>query len=177
MIRRCTDDDFAGILEIINQAAQAYRGVIPSDCWHEPYMPAEHLRDEIHAGVAFYGFYGCQGDKRLLGVMGIQDKQDVALIRHAYVLPACQRQGIGSKLLEHLCGLSQKPVLVGTWASAAWAIEFYQHHGFQLVTPAEKDTLLRRYWNIPDRQVQTSVVLVDSRCLDLIRAGRSGQQG
>ena len=147
---------FDGMLAIINSAAAAYAGVIPADCYHEPYMPADQLREEIAAGVKFWGYFE---DKALIGVMGIQDVGDVTLIRHAYVWPEHQRQGVGSRLLEHLVPLAKEPPLVGTWADARWAIRFYERHGFSLVTPEEKDRLLRRYWTIPERQVETSVVL------------------
>ena len=173
MIRRCTERDREQMLSVINQAAQAYRGVIPSDCWHDPYMPASELQSEIAAGVEFWGYEdaesaatpplslraGREGKAGIVGVMGIQRLAEVTLIRHAYVLPSHQKQGIGGMLLRHLLGLAATPVLVGTWADATWAVRFYQKHGFRLVTPAEKDRLLRRYWRIPERQVETSVVL------------------
>ena len=157
MIRSLLPSDFDDILKIINDAAQAYKGVIPDDRWKEPYMSAEELRGEIEAGVRFFGWV--EGG-HLLGVTGIQALQDTTLIRHAYVLPGYQRQGIGTKLLEYLIGLAETPeILVGTWADATWAIRFYEKHGFKLVSPREKDRLLRTYWNIPERQVETSVVL------------------
>lgn len=156
MIRRCTDPDLPAMLAIINDAAQAYRGVIPADRWHEPYMPAEELAAEIAAGVVFWG---CENDGRLVGVMGLQPVQDVALIRHAYVATAARRGGIGGELLRHLLAQSDRPVLVGTWAAATWAIRFYERHGFTLVAPDEKARLLATYWSIPERQVDTSVVL------------------
>jgi GNAT superfamily N-acetyltransferase len=157
MIRSLLPSDFDAILEVINDAAQAYKGVIPDDRWKEPYMSAEELKEEIEAGVRFYGWVE-GGD--LLGVAGIQALEDTTLIRHAYVLPRYQRKGIGKKLLEYLLGLTETPqVLVGTWADAAWAIRFYEKHGFELVSSGEKDRLLRKYWNIPDRQIETSVVL------------------
>ncbi len=155
-VRRCRDDERDAILEIVNSAAEAYRGVIPADRWREPYMPASELDEEIAAGVAFWGY---ESDGELLGVMGIQPVRDVELIRHAYVLPGRQRGGVGSELLEHLVRLSTQRLLVGTWASAEWAIGFYRRHGFELVTPAQKAALLRSYWRIPGRQVETSVVL------------------
>jgi GNAT superfamily N-acetyltransferase len=158
--RPCTADDAATILEIVNDAAQAYRGVIPPDCWHDPYMSAEELSLEMAAGVQFHGWHD---EGRLLGVMGLQDVQDVALIRHAYVRQHERGRGIGTHLLQHLRGLTQRPVLVGTWAAAAWAIRFYEGHGFELVSVPEKERLLRRYWAISPRQIETSVVLVDSR--------------
>jgi GNAT superfamily N-acetyltransferase len=157
MIRRCRDDDREAILEIVNSAAVAYRGVIPADRWHEPYMPASELDGEISAGVSFWGY---DADGELLGVMGIQAVDDVDLIRHAYVKPGSQRGGIGGALIEHLLSSATRPVLVGTWAAAEWAIAFYRRHGFVQVSPEEKTRLLRRYWDIPERQVETSVVLV-----------------
>ena len=154
-IRPCADADFEAMVEVINAAATAYAGVIPADRYHVPYMPAGELRDEISAGLRFWGWF----DERLCGVMGIQDVDDVTLIRHAYVRPERQGEGIGSGLLTHLVALTQPPLLVGTWSDAVWAVSFYQRRGFRLVTPAEKDRLLRRYWRIPERQVETSVVL------------------
>ncbi|MBC7238072.1 MAG: GNAT family N-acetyltransferase [Chloroflexi bacterium] len=163
-IRPCGEDDLAEMLEIINSAAEAYRGVIPPDRWHEPYMPMSELCAEIADGVIFYG-YACQG--RLLGIMGLQDRGDVFLIRHAYVRPEAQRQGIGGRLLAHLRNLvrlqasADRQILIGTWAAATWAIRFYEKHGFRQVSPEEKNRLLRTYWRIPARQVETSVVLAD----------------
>ncbi|HUA04837.1 MAG TPA: GNAT family N-acetyltransferase [Solirubrobacteraceae bacterium] len=157
-VRRCRDDERDAILEIVNLAADAYRGVIPADRWHEPYMPAGELDDEIAAGVTFWGY---ESEGELLGVMGIQTVRDVELIRHAYVVPGRQRGGVGSELLEHLVALSTQRLLVGTWAAAEWAIEFYRRHGFELVTPEQKTALLRSYWRIPERQVETSVVLAN----------------
>ena len=157
MIRSLLSSDFDAMLKVINDAAQAYQGVIPDDRWKEPYMSAGELREEIEAGVHFYGWV--EGG-HLLGVAGIQALKDTTLIRHAYVLSGCQRKGIGTRLLEYLVGLAETPeVLVGTWADAAWAIRFYEEHGFKLVSSREKDRLLRTYWNIPERQVETSVVL------------------
>jgi GNAT superfamily N-acetyltransferase len=158
IIRPCSHDDRAAILAIVNAAAEAYRGVIPADRWHEPYMPLEELDGELAAAVEFWGY---EEDGGLLGVMGLQSKNDVDLIRHAYVVPAGQRHGIGGALLSHLRGLSTRRMLVGTWAAASWAIGFYQRHGFALVTPAQKTTLLKTYWSIPERQIATSVVLAD----------------
>ena len=148
------------MLAIINAAAQAYRGVIPPDRWHEPYMPADELAAEIADGIAFWI---AEDAGRMLGVMGIQDKGEVALVRHAYVSPGAQKQGVGTRLLQHVQSLVDKPVLIGTWAAASWAIEFYRRNGFTLVTGAEKDALLRKFWSIPERQVETSVVLADAR--------------
>lgn len=143
---------------VINSAATVYSGVIPADRYHEPYMPLSELRGEIEAGVRFWGLLEGAGAV-LAGVMGVQDVDDVTLIRHAYVLPERQRGGVGGRLLAHLVSLAARPLLVGTWADAWWAVAFYERHGFSLVTPAEKDRLLRRYWSIPERQVETSVVL------------------
>ncbi|MCF3653253.1 MAG: GNAT family N-acetyltransferase [Aigarchaeota archaeon] len=157
MIRKLSPSNFDPILKVINDAAQAYKGVIPDDLWKEPYMSSEELRHEIDSGVEFYGWF--ENDV-LLGVMGIQFVGDVTLIRHAYVLPEHQRRGIGSKLLRHLISLAKtSEILVGTWANATWAICFYEKHGFKLVLPEEKDKLLRTYWNIPERQMEASVVL------------------
>jgi N-acetylglutamate synthase-like GNAT family acetyltransferase len=150
--------DVPVIFEIINDAAGAYRGVIPSDCWAEPYMSEEELRREIDDGVKFWGV---EEAGRLVGVMGIQHVRDVSLLRHAYVLTVSRQQGIGGKLLGALRVQTSRPLLVGTWAAATWAVRFYEKHGFRLVTPDEKDRLLRAYWHISDRQVQTSVVLAD----------------
>jgi GNAT superfamily N-acetyltransferase len=155
-VHPCSDADFEPMLAIINAAATAYAGVIPAHRYQVPYMPANELRAEIAAGVRFWGWYD---EGRLVGVMGIQDVDDVTLIRHAYVQPDSQGRGIGAALLAHLMGLARPPVLVGTWAAASWAVRFYERHGFELVTPQEKDRLLRRYWHIPERQVETSVVL------------------
>jgi GNAT superfamily N-acetyltransferase len=162
MIRRCDDFDIPVMFEIINEAARAYKGVIPDDRWHEPYMPMEELRSEIAAGVDFWGFVEEEsGD--LSGVMGIQDKGDVCLIRHAYVRRGRQKSGIGSQVLKHLESVTKQPILIGTWASAVWAIAFYQRNGYRLLPEEEKNRLLRTYWNIPDRQVETSVVLADAK--------------
>ena len=144
------------MLTIVNSAAVAYRGVIPADRWHDPYMPAEELEREIAAGVVFWGW---EDDGELAGVMGAQVVDDVELIRHAYVDPALQGRGIGGALLAHLLESATRPVLVGTWAAAEWAIAFYRRHGFQLVDAPRKDELLERYWSIPARQIETSVVL------------------
>jgi N-acetylglutamate synthase-like GNAT family acetyltransferase len=161
MIRRATPSDLDAMWAIIDAAAQVYRGVIPADRWHEPYMPMEELRAEIAAGVDFWVME--DGARRLAGVMGIQDKGDVALVRHAYVSPQVQRGGIGTLLLRHVTKQVDKPILIGTWAAASWAIDFYRRNGYTIVTPAEKDRLLRAYWSIPARQVETSVVLADAR--------------
>lgn len=156
-IRLCRDDERAAVLSIINTAAEAYRGVIPADRWHEPYMSADEFDREIASGVTFWGYEEANGT--LAGVMGLQPVRDVDLIRHAYVLPAKQRHGIGSHLVQHLRQASTRPMLVGTWVAAEWAIRFYERHGFALVSPARKTVLLTTYWNIPERQIETSVVL------------------
>ena len=145
---------------IINDAARAYKGVIPSDRWREPYMSKDELRQEIREGVTFWGY---EEDQQLIGVMGIQDVKDVSLIRHAYVRSADRSRGIGGRLLLHLRSLTTRPLLVGTWAAALWAIRFYEKRGFQLVDKSTKDQLLRIYWAIPNRQIETSVVLADSK--------------
>ncbi len=160
MIRDCTAADFDTILAIINDGAQAYRGVIPEDRRHDPYMAAAELQGEIAAGVAFSGV---DREGELRGVMGIQPVAEVMLIRHAYVRTAQQNQGIGSALLDHLLARSETPILIGTWPAAGWAVRFYQSHGFHVIDGAEKDRLLRLYWSIPERQVETSVVLADAR--------------
>ena len=157
-VRLCRDDDRETVLAIINHAAEAYRGVIPADRWHEPYMPAHELDHEIAAGVAFWGY---EMEGALVGVMGIQPVRDVDLIRHAYVLPDQQGRGVGGALLEHLRGLSTRPMLVGTWAAAEWAIRFYERHGFEPARPDQTAALLKTYWTIPDRQIETSVVLAN----------------
>jgi len=157
-IRPCRDDEGPRILAIVNAAADAYRGVIPADRWREPYMEARELDDEIASGVAFWGY---EADGALIGIMGIQAVRDVDLIRHAYVLPGSQRHGVGAALLKHLRGLTARRMLVGTWAAADWAIGFYRRNGFQLVSPELKTTLLKSYWSIPDRQIETSVVLAN----------------
>ena len=157
MIRPCTDSDVPNIFAIVNDAAQAYRDVIPSDRWHEPYMPLAELKEEIAAGVKFWGY---DDASRLVGVMRIQPVKDVTLIRHAYVRMEMRSRGIGGKLLAHLLGQADGKILVGTWKAADWAVKFYQKHGFQLVSEEEKDRLLKIYWNIPERQIETSVVLI-----------------
>jgi len=158
MIRACRSDEHPMILEIVNAAANAYRGVIPEDCWHEPYMPRSELEAELAAGVTFWGY---EIDDVLIGVMGIQPVRDVDLIRHAYVRPASQRRGVGAELLRHLRNLSSRRMLVGTWAGAAWAIRFYRRHGFELVRNEQKTRLLETYWTMPRRQIEASVVLAN----------------
>ena len=150
------------MLAIVNAAAAAYRGVIPADRWHDPYMPASELKGEMAAGVVFWV---AEQDGHVVGIMGIQDKGDVALVRHAYVAPAVQRGGVGTSLLRHVQGLTDKPILIGTWADASWAIDFYRRNGFSVVSAAEKERLLRTYWTIPARQIETSVVLAGGRPL------------
>jgi len=160
LIRPCGAGERDAILAIVNAAAEAYRGVIPADRWHEPYMSRDELDAEIGAGVAFWGH---ESDGALTGVMGIQPVGDVELIRHAYVLPAHQGEGIGTSLLRHVHRLSGRPMLVGTWADARWAIRFYERNGFALVGDPDRAELLRRYWTIPERQIETSVVLAEKR--------------
>jgi GNAT superfamily N-acetyltransferase len=157
MIRPCKQQEFDAIWNIITDASAAYKGIIPADCWGVPYMTREKLRHEIEDGVVFWGF---EQDGALQGVMGVQDVLDVTLIRHAYVRTSKRRSGIGGRLLRHLEALTRRPVLVGTWADASWAIHFYEKHGFRLIPAMEKDQLLYRYWNVPARQVETSVVLL-----------------
>jgi GNAT superfamily N-acetyltransferase len=156
VIRPCRDDERPAVLAIVNAAAEAYRGVIPEDRWHEPYMDAAELDREIAAGVAFWG---SEEDGVLVGVIGIQPVGDVDLIRHAYVRPGRQRSGVGASLLRHLRGVASRPMLVGTWAAAGWAICFYERHGFELLPQERTAELLRTYWDIPERQIETSVVL------------------
>ena len=157
-IRPCRDDERPAILAIVNAAAQAYRGVIPADRWHEPYMSAEALDGELAAGVAFWGY---EDERELAGVMGVQPVRDVELIRHAYVAPRHQRKGIGGALMRALPRDSARPLLVGTWAAAHWAIAFYERHGFVRVPPARAAALLGAYWSLPERQIATSVVLAN----------------
>jgi GNAT superfamily N-acetyltransferase len=157
-VRACRDDERAAILAILNAAAEVYRGVIPEDRWHEPYMARDELDGEIAAGVSFWGL---EEDGALVGVMGIQPVGDVDLIRHAYVLPGYQGKGVGRTLLRHLQNLTSRRMLIGTWAAADWAIRFYRRNGFELVTDVRKAELLRTHWTIPDRQIETSVVLAN----------------
>ena len=163
MIRQCDASEVELIYSIINDAAEAYRGVIPGDRWKEPYMAKDELQHEIDQGVVFWGY---EQDGELVGVMGIQHLQDVTLIRHAYVRVANRNQGIGGKLLSSLRQQATRPLLVGTWVDALWAIHFYENHGFRLVSWEEKERLLRKYWSIPERQVETSVVLAEQRWFD-----------
>lgn len=160
MIRLCEYLDKDVIYQIINDAAQAYEGVIPYDMYHEPYMTMEELNHEMNEGVMFWGL---EENNELLGVMGIQDKGEVSLIRHAYVKTSQRKGGIGTKLLNHLINLTDKPILIGTWESAEWAINFYLKNGFKLIPHEEKGELLHRFWNVSERQIETSVVLCDSK--------------
>src|SRR3954453_20708508 len=155
-VRECAREDRPAILAIVNDAAKAYRGVIPADRWREPYMPREDLDAEIAGGVRFWGY---EDGGALLGVMGVQPVRDVVLIRHAYVAPGTQRRGVGGALLEHLVKATRAPILVGTSAAAAWAIAFYRRHGFEVVARERTAALLRTYWTIPERQIEASVVL------------------
>ena len=160
LIRESEPTDIPRIFAIINDAARVYRGVIPADRWHEPYMPREELEHEISHGVAFWV---AEENGQVVGVMGLQDKGAVSLVRHAYVASSTQRSGVGTQLLRHVQKLVEKPILIGTWADAAWAIDFYRRNGFTLLPNAEKERLLRTYWSIPERQIETSVVLADQR--------------
>ena len=159
MIRCCDGGDFEVIWAIINDGAQAYKGNIPADCWTEPYMSREKLQHEIDEGVVFWGY---EDGGTLMGVMGIQPVKDVTLIRHAYVRTDSQKRGIGAQLLAHLREMASGPVLIGTWTDALWAIRFYERHGFRMVNSEDKSRLLRKYWSIPERQEETSVVLADA---------------
>jgi len=159
MILKCEQTDIKEICDIINDAAVAYKGIIPADRWHDPYMPEEELQKQIDEGVQFWCW---KEHGEMMGVMGIQYKEDVTLMRHAYVRSIYRNKGIGSKLLAHLSSIASTPVLIGTWTAATWAIEFYKKHGFQLLSDSETKILLRKYWNIPDRQIETSVVLANA---------------
>jgi GNAT superfamily N-acetyltransferase len=160
MIRRCRDTDVDVVFEIINDSAKAYEGVIPDDCLHDPYMRMDELRHEIDAGVVFWGY---EEEGVLEGVMGIQDKGDVVLIRHSYVRTSKRNLGIGGRLLRFLESSTARPILIGTWSAAAWAIAFYEKNGYRRLGFGEKDQLLRKYWTIPERQQETSVVLAHAR--------------
>jgi GNAT superfamily N-acetyltransferase len=160
MIRRCDNRDLELIWAIINDGAQAYKGIIPADRWTEPYMSRKKLQHEVEEGVVFWGY---EAAGMLVAIMGLQQVQDVTLIRHAYVRSSSQKRGFGGHLLSHLRGLVSGPVLIGTWADAVWAIRFYEKYGFELVGPQEKDRLLKKYWSIPERQIETSVVLVEAK--------------
>ena len=163
LVRESRKADLGTVLAIVNAAAQAYRGVIPADRWREPYMPLDELEKEIADGVIFWV---AEEGGSLAAVMGIQDKGEVALVRHAYVTPTQQRRGLGTRLLRYVQGLTTKPVLIGTWADALWAIEFYRRNGFTLVSNTHKDYLIRKYWSIPARQAEVSVVLANRRWID-----------
>ena len=160
-LRRCREDERPRLLGIINAASEVYRGAIPADCWHEPYMSAAALDAEIRAGVEFWG---CEEQGVLVGVMGTQAMSEVDLIRHAYVDPGWQRRGVGAALIGHLRALSARRMLVGTWAAAGWAIRFYEGQGFRLLEPPLTRALLERYWSIGERQIETSVVLANPPC-------------
>jgi N-acetylglutamate synthase-like GNAT family acetyltransferase len=160
MIRECSESDFITMIEIINDAASAYKGIIPDDCWNEPYITSEELICEIENGVVFWCL---EQDEQLLGVMGIQDKGELTLIRHAYIRTQAQKLGIGTRLLQHMENTTEKPIFVGTWAAAAWAISFYEKNGYTLVSEEEKNRLLMKYWSVPERQKETSVVLANQR--------------
>lgn len=164
MIRRCDDRDLELIWAIINDGAQAYKGIIPVDRWTEPYISRKELQHEVDDGVVFWGF---EEGGVLAGIMGIQQVQDMTLIRHAYVRTSGQKRGIGAHLLSHLRELAKSPVLIGTWADAVWAIRFYEKHGFRMVGPREKDRLLKKYWTVAERQIETSVVLADPKWWEL----------
>ena len=169
MLRSCDNNDFESICSIVNDAAKAYKGVIPEDRWKEPYMSREELRREIDHGVVFFGY---EENDELTGVMGIQHVRDVTLIRHAYVRADRQNRGIGSRLLSYLRKLTTRPVLIGTWVDAARSIRFYEKHGFRLVTQEERDWLLREYWSIPERQIEASIVLADEKWFDNLKERR-----
>lgn len=160
MIRKCSENDFKTMFEIINNAAQKYKGIIPKDCWNEPYMTFKELRNEIENGITFWGL---EYENQLIGVMGIQDKGDVVLIRHAYVWTQVQKMGTGTRLLHHLERMTNEPILIGTWASASWAISFYEKNRYTLVSEDVKNQLLRKYWSISERQIETSVVLASQK--------------
>lgn len=162
-IRLCTAADTGALVDIINDGATAYRGVIPADRYHEPYMPRDELLSEIESGVVFWAL---ESHGEIVGVMGIQDVKDVTLIRHAYVRTAGRRGGVGSALLTHLLAQSKRPILIGTWKAAVWAVDFYRKHGFEPVPDADIAPLLQRYWSIPVRQIETSVVLAQTSWLE-----------
>jgi GNAT superfamily N-acetyltransferase len=159
-IRPCGTADLPALFSIVNDAAQAYKGIIPADCWHEPYMPLDELKREIRDRIEFWGYLS---GGELVGVMGIQDRGEVSLIRHAYVQSGQRRRGIGEKLLKHLEAMTAKPILIGTWSAAAWAIRFYEKNGYRALSRPETERLLRKYWSIPERQIDTSVVLANAR--------------
>ncbi len=162
MIRKLDNTEFQTIFDIVNDAAEVYRGKIPSDCWREPYMSKEEIAKEIRTGIQFY----CYTEKNVIvAVMGIQLIGGITLIRHAYTLASYQRKGIGEKLLKHLINIAQtQRILVGTWETSTWAINFYQKHHFLMLSREETKGLLKKYWDIPELQVETSVVLEQKRC-------------
>jgi len=174
MLRHCDIHDFDSIYSIVNDAAIAYKGVIPDDRWKEPYMSRDELKHEIDEGVLFWGY---ETDGEIVGVMGIQHIQDVTLIRHAYVRNANQKLGIGKKLISELRRQTDRPILIGTWADAVWAIRFYERQGFHRVSNREKERLLGKYWSIPKRQVETSVVLADRAWFNLYNESEREQRG
>jgi N-acetylglutamate synthase-like GNAT family acetyltransferase len=171
VIRKCDKKDLESIYSIINDSAMAYKGVIPEDCWKEPYMPKDELAREISSGVEFWGY---EENGALMGVMGIQDVADVALIRHAYVRTYMRKKGIGSALLESLLQKTSRPVLIGTWKASSWAVNFYKKHGFTIVSEEEKNRLLKKYWRIPARQIETSLVMADKKWLKDAKMGAQG---
>jgi len=173
-IRPCTVADLPALFSIVNDAAQAYKGVIPADCWHEPYMPLDALKQEIRDGIVFWGY---EAEGELVGLMGIQDRGEVSLIRHAYVQTVQRRKGIGEKLLRRLEGMTAKPILIGTWSAAAWAIRFFEKNGYRLLPRSETERLLRKYWSISERQIETSVVLANARWNFSSPPSPSGPQG
>jgi N-acetylglutamate synthase-like GNAT family acetyltransferase len=160
VIREAELTDILEICAVINDGASAYRGVIPEDRWHEPYMRADEVASEIEAGIQFSCY---TEDGEILGVMGVQDKGHVVLIRHAYIRTAARRRGIGAELLSTLIHTTDKPILIGTWRAAEWAIDFYQKHGFEVLPDYKAQELLHKYWKVPTRQMETSVVLADQR--------------
>ena len=162
MIRLCAAHEFEDVWTIINDGARAYRGVVPADCLKDPYMAKSELKREMKDGVVFWGY---EDSGELIGVMGIQEVRDVTLIRHAYIRTRAQRRGVGGKLFSYLCELANNPLLIGTWADAKWAIEFYEKRGFELLSPQRKDHLLQKYWKISQRQAETSVVLASPEWL------------
>lgn len=162
MIRKCSANDFEAILSIINDAAEVYYSIIPIDLWRQPYMSPDELRTEITSDIRFFGL---EVGGSLVAVMGTQSLKDVTLIRHAYVRPDRQRKGEGGRLLRYLVDTAPKPVLIGTWKAAHWALRFYEKHGFRLIEGGEKDRLLKAYWHIPARQIETSIVMADHRAL------------
>ena len=157
MVKEYTKKDISKILHVINDASLRYKGIIPDNCWHEPYMSENELSAEFNNGVHMYGF---QHDSKLIGVIGIQKVKDVILIRHAYTLSSYQGKGIGSVLLEYLLKKNQSSrLLVGTWRKATWAIRFYEKFGFILHAKDQSTLLLKKYWKISSNQIKNSVVL------------------